>query len=59
MVTSESIIQELKREHGINSVAVPCPCCCDRLRVPAKPDCPACNGSGSVQYGIDDLEVFS
>ncbi len=55
LTTSESIIEELKREHGVNSIAVPCPGC-----HPMKLEtCPYCHGCGKIQYGIDDLEVFS
>lgn len=58
MTTSKSIIEELKREHGITSIAVPCPCTCGHP-MPADKDCPYCYGEGKIQYGIDDVEVFS
>jgi DnaJ-class molecular chaperone len=60
MVTSKSIIEELVKEHGINSIAVPCPVCQrDGLNSYEKSGCPICHGAGKIQYGIYDAEFFS
>jgi DnaJ-class molecular chaperone len=59
MVTSESIIEELVKEHGINSIAVPCPVCHGPgLNSFEKSGCPVCQGCGKVQYGINELEFL-
>jgi hypothetical protein len=55
MSTSESIIRELVDEHGINSVAVPCPYCLRRLN---SSSCSVCQGTGKIQYGINDVELL-
>lgn len=57
-LNSESIIDELRTEHGIHSFAVRCPCCCDANSATGIPvqNCPYCHGEGKIQYGIDDLE---
>ena len=58
---NDSIIQELKDDHGIMSVVLRCPCSCDAntgTGIP-NPACPYCNGDGKIQYGIDELEFMS
>lgn len=55
MTTSESIIRELVDEHGINSVAVPCPVC----HPMHLSDCNVCQGARKIQYGINDMGFFS
>ena len=42
MTDDESIIQELRDEHGIMAVVLRCPCSCD----------------GKIQYGIDEVELI-
>ena len=53
---NDSIIEELKTEHGITSFVVRCPCACDAnsgMGIP-DPDCRYCHGDGKIQYGIDE-----
>ena len=60
MVTSESILQELRETHGVNSVALRCPCACEANSLTGHPvkDCPYCYGEGKIQYGIDEVEFL-
>ena len=58
---NDSIIRELKDDHGIMSAVLRCPCSCDANNgtgIP-NPACPYCNGDGKIQYGIDELEFMS
>ena len=59
-MNSETIIKELRDEHGITSMVLRCPCACNvnSLNGKPKPDCPYCSGEGTVQYGIDEMEFF-
>lgn len=57
---NDSIIDELREEHGITSVVLPCPCSCDANNGAGVPDpnCPYCHGDGKIQFGIDEVEFF-
>jgi DnaJ-class molecular chaperone len=61
MVISESIIEELKREHGILNIAVPCPCSTGANSATGHPkkNCAYCHGHGHIQYGIDEVTFFT
>ena len=54
---SQSIIEELRDDHGITAVIVRCPCACDANSLTAKPveNCPYCHGEGGIQYGINEV----
>jgi len=58
VINSQSLIGELRDEHGVLSAVLRCPCCCDAnslTGIPVK-NCPYCNGEGKIQYGIDEVE---
>jgi len=52
---NQSIIQELKDEHRVMSVTVPCPCR-DDVTGQTDPDCRGCAGTGKLMHGIDEVE---
>ena len=60
MVGSESVINELRDDHGILAFAVRCPCACDANSLTGHPvqGCPYCHGDGKIQYGIDEVEFI-
>ena len=57
---NDSIIRELKDDHGIMSVVLRCPCSCDANSATGHPNpvCPYCYGDGKIQYGIDEVEFI-
>jgi len=60
MSTSESIIRELVTEHGVNSIAVPCPVCrSGPLDSYVRSYCPFCHGDGKLQMDINKVEFCS
>jgi hypothetical protein len=58
---NDSIIDELREEHAIMSVTLPCPCTTDaNSATPGnpKPYCEFCKGTGKIEYGINEVEFF-
>ena len=57
---NESVINELRDDHGILAFAVRCPCACDANSLTGHPvqGCPYCHGDGKIQYGIDEVEFL-
>jgi hypothetical protein len=60
VTANQSIIQELKEQHGLVFVEVPCPCIYNDsgMKFLPDPDCDCCEGEGRIQYGIEEL-VFA
>ena len=58
MTDSQSLIDELRDDHGITIVILRCPCACDANSATGHPvpNCPYCHGAGKIQYGIDEVE---
>ena len=57
-MNSQSLIDELRDDHGVLSVVLRCPCACDANSATGRPveNCPYCYGGGKIQYGIDEVE---
>jgi hypothetical protein len=57
VINDQSIIEELKEQHAITAIVVPCPCSCDANSLTGKPveNCPYCYGDGKIQNGIDEV----
>jgi len=58
MTDSESIIRELITEHGVNSIAVPCPNCIFKNLHAVNPNCLFCHGDGKLQVDINKVEFL-
>ena len=60
VIDDESILQELRDEHGVTAVVLRCPCACEANSLTGHPveDCPYCYGEGKIQYGIDEVEFL-
>jgi hypothetical protein len=57
-INKQSIIEELREEHGITIAVLRCPCACDANSLTGHPveNCPYCHGGGKIQYGINEVE---